>query len=129
MVSFFATRYTKALDSIKALRKDRVAELKAEKVRLEGLATEKANSDKLKRRISDLNATIAAKEVKYEETKKQYEALVISNTKLYDMASKFREMYMAVKMLEEKLQRYKDDLAIAKENVQAIEGRRQLLPC
>ncbi|KAA1469837.1 hypothetical protein DENSPDRAFT_646528 [Dentipellis sp. KUC8613] len=35
---FEATRYTKALDSIKALRKERVAELKAEKERLESLS-------------------------------------------------------------------------------------------
>ena len=53
-------RYTKALDNIKALRKDRVAELKVEKERLEGLAREKRHADKLKKSMADLTANIAA---------------------------------------------------------------------
>lgn len=115
-------RYTKALDSIKSLRKDRVAELKTEKAKLDHLAQEKAHADKLKNRISDLNATIAAKEIEYEETRKLYDELVEKNAKFYDWASKFRELYQKVENLqanEEKLRAY---YAEAKENVQEIEG-------
>ncbi|TFY73425.1 hypothetical protein EWM64_g10589, partial [Hericium alpestre] len=81
---FEATRYTKALDSIKSLRKDRMAELKAEKERLESLSREKTHADKLKSRISDLNATIAAREVEFDETKHLYEQLALANAKFYD---------------------------------------------
>ena len=57
--------YTKALDSIKSLRKDRVAELKADKERLESLAKEKTHANKLRGRIGDLNTTITAKQMQW----------------------------------------------------------------
>ncbi|KDQ62331.1 hypothetical protein JAAARDRAFT_66083 [Jaapia argillacea MUCL 33604] len=119
---FEATRYTKALDAIKSLRKDRVAELKAEKERLESLSREKAHADKLKSRISDLNSTIASKEIEYEETKRAYEELVVANKKFYDGATKFREMYAKIGSLEETKARFNKDLEEARENCQEFEG-------
>ncbi|RDB18009.1 DNA repair protein rad50 [Hypsizygus marmoreus] len=119
---FEATRYTKALDSIKSLRKDRMADLKAEKERLVGLSREKAHADKLKSRITDLSATIAAKEVEYEETKKQYEAIVEANQKFYDYATKFRELYLKIESLQEKKLRLQADLDEAKLNLQEVVG-------
>jgi DNA repair protein RAD50 len=44
---FEATRYTKALDNIKSLRKERVADLKADKERLHSLGLEKAHADRV----------------------------------------------------------------------------------
>ena len=115
-------RYTKALDAIKSLRKDRVAELKAEQERLESLSREKAHSDKLVKRISDLNSTITAKELEYEEVKHEYDQLVQANKKFYEQSAKFREMYMKLESLQEKKTRYEEDLANAKENLQVVSG-------
>lgn len=123
VVLIVLSRYTKALDSIKSLRKDRVADLKAEKERLESLALQKANADKLKARISDLNAVISGKEVEYEERKQEYEALVISNQKFYEYASKFRELYMKIESLQDKKTRYEEELAQARENFQEVVGK------
>lgn len=120
--SLFEYRYTKALDSIKNLRKDRVAELKAEKERLIGLSREKAHADKLKSRIADLTSTIAEKEVSYEETKNQYEAIVEANQKFYDYASKFRELYIKVDGLQKEKARLQADLDEAKLNLQEVSG-------
>ena len=92
-------RYTKALDNIKALRKDRVADLKAEKERLESLSKEKIHADKLKTRISDLTSTISSKQIEYEETKSRYHDLVKANARFYESATKFRETYMKVDSL------------------------------
>ncbi|OJA09417.1 hypothetical protein AZE42_03080 [Rhizopogon vesiculosus] len=119
---FEATRYTKALDSIKSLRKDRVADLKADKERLESLAKEKAHSDKLRGRISDLNSIITAKQMKYEETKTQYEELVKNNARFYESATKFRELYVKVENLQQKKEHYRQELVDAKESVQEVEG-------
>ncbi|OAX38147.1 hypothetical protein K503DRAFT_770797 [Rhizopogon vinicolor AM-OR11-026] len=119
---FEATRYTKALDSIKSLRKDRVADLKADKERLESLAKEKAHSDKLRGRISDLNSIITAKQMKYEETKAQYEELVKNNARFYESATKFRELYVKVENLQQKKEHYRQELVDAKESVQEVEG-------
>ncbi|KAH9042066.1 hypothetical protein EDB85DRAFT_2071691 [Lactarius pseudohatsudake] len=101
---FEATRYTKALDSIKALRKERVAEQKTEKERLESLAREKGHADKLKARISDLSASIAKKER--------------SNRKFEEGATKFREIYIRVENLEKEKLKYQEELAELRPNVQ-----------
>ncbi|KAG1844659.1 P-loop containing nucleoside triphosphate hydrolase protein [Suillus subalutaceus] len=119
---FEATRYSKALDSIKSLRKDRVADLKADKERLESLAKEKAHADKLRGRISDLNATITGKQLQYEETKRQYEDLVKNNARFYESATQFRELYVKVENLQQKKEHYRQELAEAKESVQEVGG-------
>ncbi|KAJ7134632.1 P-loop containing nucleoside triphosphate hydrolase protein [Mycena epipterygia] len=119
---FEATKYTKALDSIKALRKDRVAELKAEKERLDGLSREKTHSDKLKARIADLNQAIAAKEVEHDETKKAYDELVISNQKFYEYATHFREVYLRVKNFNANKDRIQQDLDEARVTLQEMPG-------
>lgn len=115
-------RYTKALDSIKSLRKDRVADLKADQERLESLSREKAHSDKLVGRISDRNSTITAKELEYEEVKREYDELVQANKKFYEQGTKFREMYLKLETLQEKKSRHEEDLANAKENLQVVSG-------
>ncbi|KAH7885017.1 ALG6, ALG8 glycosyltransferase family-domain-containing protein [Phlebopus sp. FC_14] len=121
---FEATRYTKALDSIKALRKDRVADLKAEKERLESLSKEKAHADKLRSRISDLNNSITSKQLQYEQCKAEYEELVKNNARFYESATKFRELYVKVENLQQKKEHYQQELSDARESVQEIEGRR-----
>lgn len=118
----YPLRYTKALDSIKSLRKDRVSELKAEKERLESLAREKAHADKLRGRISDLTATIAAKEIEYEEVKKAHRDLSEANQKFYEISSKFRETYLRVEALTQAKAKAEDDLAQARVNIQEVEG-------
>ena len=120
--SLTSHRYTKALDAIKSLRKDRVAELKAEQERLESLSREKAHSDKLVKRVSDLNSTITAKELEYEEVKQEYDELVQANKRFYEQGTKFREMYLKLESLQEKKSRYEEDLASAKENLQVVSG-------
>ncbi|PFH54076.1 hypothetical protein AMATHDRAFT_852 [Amanita thiersii Skay4041] len=119
---FEATRYTKALDSIKSLRKERMADLNAEKERLVGLSREKTHADKLKNRIAELKSTIAAKEIDYEKTKNQYDSLVEANQKFYEYANKFREMYMKVQTLVERKGRLELDRDETKLNIQEIPG-------
>lgn len=116
------SRYTKALENIRGLRKDRVAELKAEKERLESLSKEKTHADKLRTRISDLNNTIHAKEITYEETKKEYEEVVDANYKYQQAAVRFRETYLKVEGLEEKQKALKEDLENTRVNVPEIQG-------
>ncbi|KAF8134783.1 AAA domain-containing protein [Mycena galopus ATCC 62051] len=119
---FEATKYTKALDSIKSLRKDRVAELKTEKERLDGLSREKNHADKLKARIADLNQTIAAKEVEHDDTKKAYDELVVSNLKFFEYATHFREVYLKVDNAQENIVKIQADLDEARVNLQEMPG-------
>lgn len=111
------------MDAIKSLRKDRVAELKADKERLDGLAREKTHSDKLKARISDMNEDITMKEIKHESLKSEHEALVMTNKKFYDSATKFREMYIKVENLQERQKRLQEELGQAQETVREVTGK------
>lgn len=119
-------RYTKALDAIRSLRKDKVAELKAEKEKLDSLAREKAHSDKLKGRISDLSAQIAAKRIEHEEMSQDYERKVAANKKFYDSSTKFREIYIKVDSLNNNKKHYQEELDSLKETLQELAGRRFL---
>jgi DNA repair protein RAD50 len=99
-----------------------VAELKAEKERLESVAREKGHADKIRSQISDMNAAIARKEVEYQEAKKLYEALARSNRKFEEGATKFREIFVKVGSLEKERQNYQEELAELRPNVQEVDG-------
>ena len=72
--------------------------------------------------MTDLHSTIAAKEIEYEEVKKEYDQLVLANQRFYDQATKFREMYLKLGNLQDRKTRDQEDLDNAKENLQIVEG-------
>ncbi len=119
VIQLIMSRYTKALDNIKALRKERVADLKAEKEHLEGLRREKAHADKLRNTLSDLQATISSKEIEYEETTKAYNEMAIANAKFYEYSIKFREKYKDIELLTENIKLFENQMNEAKMNLQA----------
>ncbi|KAK0199473.1 AAA domain-containing protein [Desarmillaria ectypa] len=116
---FEATRYTQALDSIKSLWKKRVADLKAEKEHLQGLRREKGHADKLRKTISDLNSTIASKEIEYDETKKSYDEIVAANFKFYEYSLKFREVFSEAESSTKNKAVLEEQLRDAKMNLQS----------
>ncbi|KAH8114569.1 AAA domain-containing protein [Phellopilus nigrolimitatus] len=117
---FEATRYTKALDSIKALRKERIADLKADKERLESLSKEKNYSDKLKARVNDLQSSISVKEMRHEKLREECDRLIATNTRFYESATKFREKYSEIQHLQNDVDRYTRDLEDAMEHVKEM---------
>lgn len=104
-----------------------MAELKAEKERLVSLSREKAHSDKLKERISALKSHIASKEAEYEDSKQQYDALVESNRKFYDLFNNFREIYMKVENLEQSKALRTKHLEELKSTYHAVPGSIKLI--
>ena len=114
--------YTKALDSIKALRKERVADQKAEKERLESLSKEKAHADKLLKRITDINSSNTDKQAEYEEMKKEYDNVCVANRKFNDKATHFREIYMTQEQLTISRKRLLEELEEMKGELKEIEG-------
>jgi DNA repair protein RAD50 len=102
-------RYSKALDAIKSLRKERVAELKADKERLESVHREKLHADKLKSRASDLRATITAKELELEALRMEVETMAKQNKEFYEKATKFRETYLKAQAAQDRQKHLEDD--------------------
>ena len=111
---FEATRYTKALDNIKSLRKDRMAELKAEKERLISLSREKQHLDKLKGKIKDQKASIATKEIEEENAKKALDRVAKDNREFDEKNAVFRELYKALAQWEERKTDAKKELENAR---------------
>jgi DNA repair protein RAD50 len=114
--------YTKALDSIKSLRKERVTDQKAEKERLESLSKEKAHADKLLKRISEMNSSITAKQAEYEETKKEYDSVCVANRKFNDQATHFRQIYMKQEQLTSRRKGLLEELEEMKGELKEIQG-------
>ena len=96
-----------------------MADLKAEKEHLEGLRREKGHADKLRKALSDLQSTIAAKEVEYDDTTKLYNDLTVANNKFYEYASKFREKFQEIERCEENIKLFDSQMKEAKMNLQS----------
>ena len=99
-----------------------MADLKAESERLESLAREKTHADKLKARITEMNTLIASLTAEYDELRAAYEQQVRANQRLNDTGSKFREIYVKVDQLNQRKEQYKEELSLARENLQEISG-------
>ena len=98
------------MENIKTLRKDRVADLKAEKANLESLAKEKKHADTKKKTMADLTSEIAAKEIEYEETQKLHQAVRLSNKRFVEQATHFREIYMKAENAQKQKLKLEEDL-------------------
>lgn len=88
----FLNRYSKALDAIKALRKERTAQLIQDKRTLEHFHDRKLLADKLKTRLTDSHSTIANKETEHEELQEVVRSMRIENKDFYEKATKFQEI-------------------------------------
>lgn len=107
---FEATRYTKALDNIKSLRKDRTVQLKVDKAALEGLKVDKDRADTIKAKLTQLQAELAQKEAKLEDLNDEIRVKTIQNSKFYDEATRFREIVSRAETLEEKERLHKENM-------------------
>lgn len=61
---FAATKYTKALEALRKLRAERAAELKEARLRLEHARTHLDAAARLRRRVADGSAAVAAADVR-----------------------------------------------------------------
>lgn len=107
---FEATRYTKALDNIKSLRKDRTQQLKVDKAALEGLKVDKDRADTIKTKLTHLQADLAQKEAKLEDLNEEIRVKTVQNSKFYDEATRFREIVSRAETLEEKERLHKENM-------------------
>jgi DNA repair protein RAD50 len=110
------------LDAIKSLRKEKVAELKTEKEKLDSLSREKGHADKLKGRMAEFSTSIAAKTIEIEEVQELHSRQVVSNAKFYEQSAKFREIYIKVDTLTNSKQHYQAELEDLKVTLQELAG-------
>ncbi|PWZ03080.1 putative RAD50-DNA repair protein [Testicularia cyperi] len=129
---FEATRYTKALDNIKSLRKDRTNQLKVDKASLEGLRVDKERADTIKAKMALLESDLADKEARLEALNEDIRIRTVQNSKFYDEATKFREIVSRAETLEEKERLHRENMAaleatmtVIKESDDELQRRKQ----
>ncbi|EGG01897.1 uncharacterized protein MELLADRAFT_49933 [Melampsora larici-populina 98AG31] len=89
---FEATKYTKALDNLKLIKKEATADLKVDKERYSALATDKARAEKLQAGIDKIKANIEKKEERYDDLDAQIAGLAEDNKKFYEQAVHYKEI-------------------------------------
>lgn len=98
---FDATRYTKALDNIKVMRKERNNDLKVNKAELDALKIDRDRSEALKDKREALQATLEQKQTRLSELDAEIRQITKQNKQFYDSAVKFREIVNLAETLEE----------------------------
>ncbi|KAA1112937.1 DNA repair protein rad50 [Puccinia graminis f. sp. tritici] len=89
---FEATKYTKALDNIKSIKKEAAVELKVDKEKYAALVVDKNRAEKLQNTIDKLTAGISAKKEQYKELEIKVKDLGESNKSFYEQAARFHQV-------------------------------------
>lgn len=100
---FEVSRYTKALDSIRALRKQRAQDARVDEAELRALQNEKERAENIKATIRTLEASLSAKKNERDDLDAAIQRKTTENQQLYDDATRFREVVNQAEMLEEKI--------------------------
>ena len=124
---FEATRFTKALDNIKSLRKERSNDLKVQTEKLKSLTTDKDRSKKLKDQLNSLNNDIERKGLQYEELGIEIDTLSHANHELYESASKLTEIFTKVETLEQRESLIDDNIKSLKVSMTILDNSDQEL--
>lgn len=105
---FEVTRYTKALDALRTLRKNRLQDARVDEAALSALQHEKERADQTQRTLHTLGATLAEKQTELDAIDADVAKKTAENQRLYDTALRFREVITRAETLEERLALYKE---------------------
>ncbi|WVQ73482.1 hypothetical protein IAR50_003054 [Cryptococcus sp. DSM 104548] len=117
---FEATKYTKALDNIKTLRKERTQELKVDRERLKFLEVDKKKAERMRKELADSKRAEVNKAEELERLKEDYERIKVRNANFYEEATQFRQIYEASKALKEKKRMYEENQKATEDNMQPM---------
>lgn len=100
---FEVARYTKALESIRALRKQRAQDARVDDADLRALEQEKERAQSVRNKIQSLQNAIQEKVDERDKVDEALQRMTSSNQALYDDATRFRDVVNRAEVLEEKL--------------------------
>lgn len=103
---FEVTRYTKALDTVRALRKQRLQDARVDEAELRGLQQDKERAESIQSKIRALTASLEHKTRERDELDALIQQQVARHQRLYDDATRFREVVGHAETLEERLAMY-----------------------
>ncbi|WFD08302.1 DNA repair protein rad50 [Malassezia vespertilionis] len=111
---FEVTRYTKALDSLRALRKQRIQDSRVDEAELRGLQQEKERAESARQKIRSLHASLEHHTADLTVLEQDLAKKTVENKALYDAGIQFREIIGKAESLEERHRLYcekRDEIA------------------
>ncbi|WVQ84355.1 hypothetical protein IAT38_006507 [Cryptococcus sp. DSM 104549] len=106
---FEATKYTKALDNIKLLRKERAQELKVDKEREKFLKQDKEKAERMRKELAEATAAESRKQTELAELEALASQLQTRNATFFNEASTFRIIYEKSASLQQQKAMYEDN--------------------
>lgn len=119
---FEVTRYTKALESIRALRKQRAQDARVDEADLRALQQDKERAESVQDKIRVLERALAQKVQDRDELDEALQSKTRANEALYSDAMRFRETLSYAESLEERLALYTEHRDTLKERMNVIDA-------
>ncbi|KAJ9116892.1 hypothetical protein QFC22_004549 [Naganishia vaughanmartiniae] len=117
---FEASKFTKALDHIKSLRKERMAELKVDGERLNFLKQDRDKADNLKKELERHRTDLGRKETESERLTQRHEELTKANAEFYQSSTKFTEIFEKAQALSDKKEMYESNRNNLKKHIKTL---------
>ncbi|CAO1623506.1 unnamed protein product [Parajaminaea phylloscopi] len=118
---FDATRYTKALENIKVMRRERNNDLKVNKAELDALKIDRDRSQVLAQKRESLEKNLETKQARLDELDEEIRRITKQNKQFYDSAVKFREIVNLAETLEEKRKLHHENREALRKSMTEIE--------
>ncbi|WFD34747.1 DNA repair protein rad50 [Malassezia cuniculi] len=119
---FDATRYRKALDHIRALRKQRAQDARVDDAELKSLQQDRERASATKSRIRVLREAATQKQAELDRLEEQISVKTRSNKDIYDKATRFRELISQAETLEERRSIYAETCKSLEEHMVRLDG-------
>lgn len=124
---FEATKYTKALDQIKTIRKEQTAETKVDKERLIALKIDRERAVKVQNTIAKLEKSIAQKSAEEESLVEYIKQVTEHNRSFYEKAVEHTRILNEVRNLEVEKSEKKKTIESLRNSMNELPGTRQEL--
>ncbi|ORZ09566.1 hypothetical protein BCR42DRAFT_304223, partial [Absidia repens] len=108
---FASTKYTKALDSIKDIRKERAQDTRMDQVKLEGLKADTAKAKRLRSDVEDMTKRCQEKQTKIEELDEHIHNTTAEMEHLLEVHQQAQELVNKISQVTQQKQLYQSNLA------------------
>ncbi|CAO3595455.1 unnamed protein product [Absidia cylindrospora] len=108
---FASTKYTKALDSIKDIRKERAQDTRMDQVKLEGLKADTAKAKRLQSDVEDMTKRCQEKQTKIEELDEHIHSTTAEMEQLLEVHQQAQELANKISQVTQQKQLYQTNLA------------------
>lgn len=120
---FEASRFTKALDHIKTLRKERVSELKVDQERLNFLKQDKEKAERLKGEIDQHARSLAAKRVEEARLDEEVKRVTQDNNTFYNSSTQFMKIFDQAERLQSEKKMQKENMSALQKHITLLKGQ------